>query len=121
MQTAAVQGKTQQRTHNDELHRLNEEREAVLNINRAISQHLDSDELFGALAACLQSVMPAERFGIELPEGDRLKGHILTPQPGVAQPTQITYLPAEGTACDWVIQHRDWIVVDSRNELQDRF
>ncbi len=106
----------------DELRRLNAEREALLNINRAIGRHLDPDELFGALAGCLQSVMPAERFGIELPvEGNRLKGHILTPQSGVTQPTQITYLPAQGTACDWVLQNRDWVVVGTREELRDRF
>ncbi len=106
----------------DELRRLSAEREALLNINRAIGRHLDPDELFGALASCLHSVMPAERFGIELPvEGNRLKGHILTPQSGLTQPTQITYLPAQGTACDWVLQNRDWVVVGTREELRDRF
>ena len=106
----------------EELRRLSAEREAVLNIHRAIGQHLDPNELFGALAICLQSVMPAERFGIELPvEGNQLKGHILSPQPGVPQPTQITYLPAQGTACDWVLRHRDWVVVNRRDELRERF
>ena len=121
MQTAVRRDKTEERADYEELRRLNQEREAVLSINRAIGQHLDPNDLFGALPVCLQSVMPAERFGIELPQGDTLKGHILTPQPGVTQPTQITYLPAKGTACDWVIQHGDWIVVDSRNDLKDRF
>jgi len=106
----------------EELRRLNEEREAVLNINRAIGRHLDPNELFGALADSLASVVPAERFGIELPiEGGQLKGHILTPQRGVTQPTQITFLPAEGTACDWVLQNRDWVVTGTREELRDRF
>src|SRR5262249_15904798 len=121
MQTAVRQSKSEEPADYEQLCRLNDEREALLSVNLAIGQHLDPNELFGALAVCLQSLMPPERFGIELPEGDTLKGHILTPQPGVAQPTQITYLPAEGTACDWVIQHQDWIVIDSRNELQDRF
>ncbi len=121
MQTAAGGAKPQERADYRELRRLNAEREAVLNINRAIGQHLDPNELFGALALCLQSVMPAERFGIELPHEDGLKGYILTSQPGAAQPTQITFLPARGTACDWVIQQRDWVVADSRHQLQDRF
>jgi formate hydrogenlyase transcriptional activator len=121
METTVRRDKTEGRADYEELRRLNQEREAVLSINRAIGQHLNPNELFGALPVCLQSVMPSERFGIELPQGDTLKGHILTPQPGVTQPTQITYLPAKGTACDWVIKHRDWIVVDSRNELQTRF
>lgn len=106
----------------EELRRLSAEREAMLNIHRAIGQHLDPNELFGALAGCLQSVMPAERFGIELPvEGNQLKGHILSPQPGVPQPTQITYLPAEGTACDWVLRNHDWVVVNRSEELRERF
>src|SRR6266704_3373200 len=104
------------------LQRLVEEREALLNINRAIGRHLNRDELFGALASCLQAVMPAERFGIELPiEGDQLRGHILSPRPGQAQPTQTTVLPARGTACDWVLQNRDWVVVATRDELRERF
>jgi hypothetical protein len=37
----------------EELQRLVEEREALLNINRAIGRHLNRDELFGALANCL--------------------------------------------------------------------
>ena len=37
----------------EELQRLVEEREALLNINRAIGRHLNRDELFGALAICL--------------------------------------------------------------------
>ena len=106
----------------EELQRLVEEREALLNINRAIGRHLNRDELFGALASCLQTVLPAERFGIELPiEGDQLKGHILSPLPGQAQPTQTTFLPARGTACDWVLQNRDWVVVATRDELRERF
>src|SRR6266705_1691108 len=106
----------------EELQRLVEEREALLNINRAIGRHLNRDELFGALASCLQAVMPAERFGIELPiENDQLKGHILSPRPGQAQPTQTTVLPARGTACDWVLQNRDWVVVATREELRERF
>ena len=106
----------------EELQRLVEEREALLNINRAIGRHLNRDELFGALANCLQAVIPAERFGIELPiEGDQLNGHILSPRPGQAQPTQTTVLPARGTACDWVLQNRDWVVVATRDELRERF
>lgn len=104
------------------LQRLVEEREALLSINRAIGRHLNRDELFGALASCLQAVMPAERFGIELPiEGNQLKGHILSPRPGQPQPTQTTILPARGTACDWVLQNRDWVVVATRDELRERF
>jgi len=117
-----LRDRTDQAPGYEELRRLNAEREALLNINRAIGRHLDRDELFGALAVCLQAVMPAERFGIELPvEGCRLKGHILTPQRDIAQPTTITYLPAAGTACDWVLQNHDWVVVGAREELRDRF
>jgi PAS domain S-box-containing protein len=103
----------------DEVNRLNLELRALLEINRAISRHLDRDDLFGALAACLKTVVPTERFGIELPmDGDRLQGHILTP--GV-QRTELTVLPAQGTACHWVMVHRDWVIVNSREELRERF
>src|ERR1051326_2394721 len=91
----------------EELRRLTDEMEAVLDVNRAIGRHLERDELFGALAASLRGVVPHERFGIELPiEGDRLQGHLLTPGDAGAQPTHVEVLPAAGTACHWMMQNR---------------
>ena len=43
--------------------------EVLLDVNRAISRHLERDELFGALAACLRNVFETDRFGIEPPSG----------------------------------------------------
>ncbi len=102
-----------------ELHRLNAELDALLAMNRAIGRHLSRDELFGALAWSLQSLLPTDRFGIELPiPGDQLQGHILAARGAGAEPTQTTLLPAAGTACDWVMQHREWVVTVSREELR---
>ena len=99
----------------------NQELAALLEINRAIGSHLERDQLFGALANCLKSVVPAERFGIELPiEGDKLQGHILSAV-AAGQPTQPTILPATGTACDWVLQSHQWFIAGCREEFRDRF
>src|SRR5213593_3459041 len=106
----------------EELRRLTGEMEAVLNVNRAIGRHLERDELFGALATSLRGVVPHERFGIELPiEGDRLQGHLLTSSREGAQPTRVKVLPAQGTACNWVLQNREWLVSSTREELRERF
>ena len=106
----------------ENLHRVSLEKETLLNINRAIGRHLHRDELFGALAQCLKTALPADRFGIELPmEGKRLQGHLLTPRGAGEEPTQPTVLPAAGTACDWVMQHRELLIFSARNELRDRF
>jgi len=105
-----------------DVRRLNQELKALAEINRAIGQHLNRDELFGALAACLKTLVPTERFGIELPiEGDKLQGHILTPSGADAESTQPTVLPARGTACDWVMQNRQWVIAASREELREQF
>jgi GAF domain-containing protein len=94
---------------------------ALLDINQAIGHHLERDQLFGALALCLKSVVPAERFGIEIPiEGDRLQGHILSGMPS-GEATVPTILPAAGTACNWVLQTRDWFVAGCREEFRERF
>ena len=99
----------------------NKELAALLDIDRAIGRHLERDKLFGALADCLKSVVHAERFGIELPiEGDWLQGHILSAV-AAGQPTQPTILPAAGTACDWVLQSRDWYVAGCREDFRERF
>src|SRR5574341_870181 len=106
----------------EDVKRLNLELSALLEINLAIGRHLDRDELFGSLAACLKTLVPTDRFGIELPiEGDRLQGHILTPQRPGAEATEPTVLPAQGTACAWVMQHREWVISASCSELRDRF
>ncbi|MBI4527825.1 MAG: sigma 54-interacting transcriptional regulator [Deltaproteobacteria bacterium] len=106
----------------DDLRRLSGELGALLDVNRAIGRHLERDALFGAMAGCLQGLLQTDRFGIELPLGDdKLQGHLLTPRGGSAQPTEPHVLPAAGTACDWVLQNREWIVTASREELRERF
>ena len=36
---------------------------ALLEISRAVGRHLERDELFGAMAACLRDLVPTQRFG----------------------------------------------------------
>ena len=106
----------------DRLRGLSGEMEVLLDVNRAIGRHLERDELFGALAACLRNVFETDRFGIELPiEGERLQGHLLTPSGAKKQPTRVKVLPAQGTACNWVLQNRKWLVSSTRDELRERF
>jgi len=103
----------------EHLRALDAERQALLNVNRAVSRHLERDELFGTLATCLRTLFETDRFGIELPiEGNRLQGHLLTPDgSGGPVPTRIKILPREGTACDWVMQNRQCLIAGSREEL----
>lgn len=102
--------------------RLNEELGALVEINRAIGHYLDRNELFGALATCLKTLVPTDRFGIELPiEGAKFQGHILSHHPVAGELTEPTVLPAAGTACEWVIQNRRWYVASSREEFRERF
>ena len=95
------------RQADEQLRGLREEMEVLLDVNRAIGRHLERDELFGAMAACLRNVFETDRFGIELPiEGERLQGHLLAPSGERKQPTRVKVLPAQGTACNWVLQNR---------------
>lgn len=106
----------------DDLRRVTSELRVLLDVNRAIGQHLERDALFGAMASCLQGLLRTDRFGIELPLGDdKLQGHLLTPRGGLMQPTEPHLMPAAETACNWVIQNRQWLVTASREELRERF
>jgi formate hydrogenlyase transcriptional activator len=106
----------------DDLRRVSGELGVLVEVNRAIGRHLNRDDLFGALAGCLKTLVPTERFGIELPiEGDKLQGHILSKIPMGDEPTQPTVLPALGTACNWVMANRMWFVAVSREEFRERF
>src|SRR5262249_39365464 len=50
-----------------ELQFLNAELGVLLDINRAVGRYLDRDKLFGAVASCLKTLVPTERFGLEFP------------------------------------------------------
>jgi formate hydrogenlyase transcriptional activator len=105
-----------------ELQFLNAELGVLLDINRAVGRYLDRDKLFGAVASCLKTLVPTERFGLEFPmEGSQLQGHILSRMPTDGEQTYPTVLPAAGTACDWVMQNRVWFVAASRDEFRERF
>jgi len=105
-----------------DLGRLNLEMAALLNVNRAIGHHLHRDVLFGALADCLQTVVPTDRFGIAIPAADdKLHGYILTQRMARSELSAPTVLPADGTVSDWVMRNGDWYVVASRSELRERF
>src|SRR5215831_3018265 len=93
----------------ENLQALNNERQALLDVNHAVGRHLERDELFGMLAACLRTLFDMDRFGIELPiEGDRLQGHLLSPNSAKTGPipTRVKILAANGTACNWVLQNK---------------
>ncbi len=108
----------------ENLQALNNERQALLEVNRAVGRHLERDELFGTLAACLRTLFEMDRFGIELPiEGDRLQGHLLSPNAAAAGPipTRVKILDANGTACNWVLQNKRWLVTSSLTEVRERF
>ncbi|MGH9929352.1 MAG: sigma 54-interacting transcriptional regulator [Pyrinomonadaceae bacterium] len=120
---AARAGAELQRQQADvQVRRLSDEREAMLNVNRAVARHLERNELFGALAGCLRNIFETDRFGIELPlAGNRLQGHLLTPGAAGVQSTRVKVLPADGTACNWVLQNREWLVSSTCDELRERF
>ena len=99
--------------------RLGRELRVLLDVNTAVGRSLARDALFRALAESVRAVVPADRFGIELPvDGDKLQAHVLSE--GDA-PVQIEALPAAGTACRDVETQRRRIVSGSRDELRERF
>jgi len=120
---AAVAGALDTCLAYEEVERLGQERKALLEVNVAVGRHhLERDALFGAMAGCLRDLVPTQRFGIELPiEGEQLQGHVLTPGGAAGERTRQTLLPAAGTACDWVLRTREWVVVGEREELRSRF
>ncbi len=106
----------------EKLEQRSQELRVLLDVNRAVSRHLERDVLFGTLALCLRDLVETDRFGIELPiEGDRLQGHLLTPHAGEEKRTRVKMLRAAGTACDFVLREREWVVTASRDELRERF
>ena len=128
-QAAALQALARQVMAQLELRRLrseglvaDQELKSLLDVNIAVGRHLERDQLFGAIAACLRNVLETDRFGIELPiAGNQLQGHILASSGAAPRPTQPTVLPAEGTVCEWVVGNRRWFVVPSRDDLREDF
>lgn len=105
-----------------DLRRANVETQALLNITRAIGHHLSRDVLFGALAECLQTAVPAECFGIVLPiEGEQLQGYFLTKRNVRSEGATPTVGERHGTAADRVMRNREWYVASGRDEVRERF
>ena len=105
-----------------ELGRLNLETDALLNITRAVGHHLQRDVLFGALADCLKKAVANDYFGIALPsDDDCLEGYFLNKRESLSEGTPLTLFPRRGTVADWVIEHRQWYVAASREDLRERF
>jgi len=106
-----------------ELQFAHQELAALLRMNQAVSRGLERDDLFGALAGSLSSLLPTDRFGIEMPhEGDKLRGHLLQPVDGrLPNRTDAHILPAAGTACAWVIENGERWISASREEIRTRF
>src|SRR2546427_799635 len=106
----------------EELGRLRDEQEALLEINRTVARHLHRDELFATLAQCLRDVLPSDRFGIELPvAGDKLRAYVLATRNAKSTPVQVEELPSAGTACRWTEETRQWLIASSREEVRERF
>lgn len=108
----------------ENLQAVNNERQVLLDVNRAVGRHLERDELFGTLAACLRTLFEMDRFGIELPiAGNRLQGHLLSTNAAKTEPipTRVKILQASGTACNWVLLNKQWLVTSSLAEVRAQF
>lgn len=102
--------------------RANVETEALLEITRAVGHHLHRDVLFGALADCLKSAVPNERFGVVLPgEGGQVQACILTKHDARTEGAPPILLDAAGAAAAWVMEHSEWYVAGERAALRERF
>ncbi|HEY3897506.1 MAG TPA: sigma 54-interacting transcriptional regulator [Chthoniobacter sp.] len=105
-----------------ELRRTHVETEALLNVTRAVGHHLRRDVLFGALAECLQKAVPTDCFGVVLPVAPgKLQAHILTQKNLKSEGAPATTMDAKGSAANWAMEHREWYVAGSREEVGERF
>lgn len=110
------------RAAHNELRRANLEAEALLDITRAIGHHLHRGVLFGALADCLQTAVPAACFGIVLPGDERqLLGYVLKRRDALSEGTPATTLEVEGSVVAWAMKTSEPYVVAARDELHARF
>jgi formate hydrogenlyase transcriptional activator len=104
------------------LSRLNRETAALLNVSRAIGHHLKRNLLFGAIADCLQSVVPTDRFGIVLRVAEsQLRRYMLTRRDILSAKLPHEDFSPEGTSTSWVLANRAWFVASKRDEVHNRF
>lgn len=98
-----------------------DELQALLEINQSATRHLQRSMLFDELARSVKPLLPAERFGIEVPTGpESLRVHVLSlDQP--ARGPMIEEFASAGTVCRWAQENRKFYVSDCCEEIRESF
>lgn len=103
-----------------ELRRKEEEHLAISQIHRAVSAHLDHDELFEAIAAAATSAVRFTCMAVVLPGVDDqdLLVYVVDIKQGQTTCHPATMFPARGTVSAWVIENQKAFLAQQIEDLQ---
>ncbi|MDA2932796.1 response regulator [Acidobacteria bacterium AH-259-D05] len=119
-QAAHKRGQEALRKAHEELKRRESQQRTLLEITRAVSAHLDREDLFRAVAGAIAPVVPFDRMGIIIPRAEEhdlllyaFETHKGKPhwQPGAT-------FPQAGTVPGWVLEHKQLFLSSSLDELK---
>lgn len=105
---------------NAELRRKDEEQFALSQVHRAISAHLDNDELFEAIAASACLVLRFSCMGVVLPGVDEedLRVYFVDRKQGQATGHPARVFPAGGTVSAWVFENQESFLAQHIEDLR---
>src|SRR5437773_957314 len=97
-----------------------EERRAILDIQRAISMHLESEGLFTAIADVVRRVMPFDYMAIVLPDlkNNTFLVYLIEAQKERLRCYPSTIFPYAGTVPAWVLKHKRSSIAYMLDDLQ---
>ncbi len=103
-----------------DLVRKEQEQRALLEINRAISAHLDRENLFQAITNAVRPVVPFDHLGIVLlrPNENDLLLYVFEAQEETTYVRRGTTFSRVGTIAGWVLEHKQSFVASSREDLR---
>ncbi len=80
--------------------------EALFRLSQLLSRSLDLTEVYPAFAAAVKALLPYDRIGVVVPEGEQLVMALSVAEPPLPSWQGASWLRAEGTAVGWVLGHK---------------
>src|SRR5512144_1943205 len=92
---------------------------ALFRISQALSKHRDREALFGAIAASIEGLLPADRIIVLVPgaQSDAVRVYAVHGAKKLFEGQRI----AEGSVPAWVIRHRQAMLVSSPEQVRESF
>ncbi len=80
--------------------------EALFRLSQLLSRSLELTDVYPAFATAVKALLPYDRIGVVVPEGNQLVMALSVAEPPLPSWQGASWLQTEGTAVGWVLEHK---------------